>query len=223
MTDTGMTTDALWAAIDGQRRRTADLLATLTDGEWTCPSLCEGWTVRDVAAHLTLQQLRIGDALWFAIRHPGTLGGLNRMIREQARVRAAMPTEAMIAEIRAMVGSRRHNVGVTAAETLVDILVHGQDIAIPLGRTLDMPTAATAAAATRVWSYGGGGKARVFAAVPLGEYRFAATDADWAAGSGPEITGPIGAILLLLTGRRAALDGLTGEGMPDLRRRLAAG
>ncbi|MFD4438137.1 maleylpyruvate isomerase family mycothiol-dependent enzyme [Bacillus safensis] len=217
-----MTADELWAAIDDQRLRTADLLATLSDAEWRRPSLCEGWTVRDVAAHLTLQQLGVGDVIRFTIRHPGTLGGLNRMIREQARVQAVMPPEAMVAEIRGMVGSRRHNVGVTPEETLVDILVHGQDIAVPLGLVLEMSIAATVFASSRVWSYGGRGKAKVFTHVPLGDYRFTATDADWSAGSGPAISGPIAAILLLLTGRPALLDRLSGDGLPALRRRLAA-
>lgn len=221
MTDVELTDDELWAAIDSQRMRTADLLAGLSDNDWNCPSLCAEWTVRDVAAHLTLQQLTIGDVLRTAIRHPRVIGGVNRTIRESARHRAEMPTQDMIAAIRAMVGSRKHNVGLSGAETLIDILVHGQDIAIPLGRELDMPTKATAFAATRVWDSLGHGKARVFHRTPSGEFRFRATDIDWAAGSGPEVTGPIGAILLLLTGRRAALTRLGGPGIDDLRRRAA--
>jgi hypothetical protein len=47
---------------------------------------------------------------------------------------------------------RRHNLGVTYLETLIDILVHAQDIAIPLGRRHDMPPAAAAVAASRVLS-----------------------------------------------------------------------
>jgi hypothetical protein len=45
-----MNDDEVWAAIDLQRRRTADLLEQLSDEEWRQPSLCRGWTVRDVAA-----------------------------------------------------------------------------------------------------------------------------------------------------------------------------
>jgi hypothetical protein len=51
-----------------------------------------------------------------------------------------------------MLGSRRHNIGVTPLETLIDILVHGQDIAIPLDRGLGMPPAIAAVAATRALS-----------------------------------------------------------------------
>ena len=67
-----MSFDALWAAIDTQRLYTADLLDGLTPAEWDAPSLCDGWTVRDVAAHLTLQQLTLGSALTAALRFPGS-------------------------------------------------------------------------------------------------------------------------------------------------------
>jgi len=44
--------DQVWQVIDAQRRSLADLLDDLSDDEWRRPSLCTGWTVRDVAAHL---------------------------------------------------------------------------------------------------------------------------------------------------------------------------
>ena len=46
--------DQAWRVIDAQRLKLASLLGQLSSGEWSRPSLCEGWTVRDVAAHLTL-------------------------------------------------------------------------------------------------------------------------------------------------------------------------
>jgi uncharacterized protein (TIGR03083 family) len=65
-----MNEDAAWEAIDTQRSRIADLLEGLTVEDWAQPSLCEGWTVRDVAAHLTLQQISLGQGLAEAVRHP---------------------------------------------------------------------------------------------------------------------------------------------------------
>ncbi len=210
-----MNDDQIWAAIDAHRLRTAALLEQLSDDEWVHPSLCDGWTVRDVAAHLTLQQLSLGDALLETVRRPG---GMNRTIREWARRRAERPREQLVAEIRGMVGSRRHNFGVTCAETLIDILVHSQDIAMPLGRRLDVDPDAAALAATRVWSYSGGSKAKVFKKIPLDGFRFSATDVTWAVGTGREITGPIVPILLVLTGRLAALPALSGDGVAVLAR-----
>ena len=214
----GMDDDAVWAAIDRQRLATADLLDGLTDEQWNHASLCEGWTVRDVAAHLTLQQVGLGAAVLMGMRHPG---GLNRMIRTSARSRAAVPVEQLTEQIRAMVGSRRHNIGVTSREALMDVLVHGQDIAIPLHLSFEMPTEAAAVAATTAWSCGGKGKARVFRNVPVQGFRLSASDIAWSVGKGPEIEGPISAILLLLTGRLVALPRLSGEGVTVLNRHLA--
>ncbi len=209
--------DEIWAAIDLQRRRTADLLAGLSGEQWEHPSLCEGWRVRDVAAHLTLQQMGPVEALRSALRHPG---GLNHVIRESARERARRPVDELVAGIRSAAGSRRTNVGMTNLETLIDILVHGQDIAVPLGLELAMPPEAAAVAAERVRSTSGTGKARVFRGLPLEGFRLRATDVSWETGEGLEISGPIAALLLLLTGRRAGLDRLAGEGAETLRRQL---
>ena len=46
-----------------------------------------------------------------------------------------------------------------------------------------------------------------------------ATDTDWQHGSGPEVTGPMIALLLAMTGRKAALDDLKGDGAAVLRER----
>lgn len=210
-------TDELWSMIDAQRERTATLLEQLTEDEWQQPSLCAGWTVRDVAAHLTLQQLGAGDVAGFVIRHPTVLGSMNHLINGIARIKAAEPADGLIAEIRGMIGSRRHNLGVTPGETLIDIAVHGQDIAVPLGRELELPPVTAARAATRVWSYGGRGKAAVFARIPVTGYRLVATDTAWERGEGPEIRGPITALLLLITGRRSGLSRLDGPGADQLR------
>ncbi|TDX02566.1 maleylpyruvate isomerase family mycothiol-dependent enzyme [Kribbella sp. VKM Ac-2566] len=212
-----MNDDELWAAIDAQRRRTTDLLATLTPADWSHRSLCDGWTVRDVAGHLTLQQMTIGGVLRLTLKHAG-IHSLNWMIQTSARDQAALPTEQLIGEIRGMVGSRRHNLGVTARETLIDIVVHGQDIAIPLGRTLPVPPEVAATAASRVWECRGTRLSKVFKPVPYDGLRLVADDIDWSVGEGPELRGPVLSLLLLLTGRRVVLPQLDGPGAEVLQR-----
>jgi uncharacterized protein (TIGR03083 family) len=210
-----MNDDEIWEAVDRHRLRTAELLESLSEQEWRQPSLCERWTVRDVAAHLSMQQIGIGTAALMAIRHPG---GTNRIIRESSRRRAKLPPERIIDEIRATVGARRPNIGLTCREALIDILVHSQDIAIPMGRRIDVEPAAAAEAASRVWSYASNSKARVFKGIPLDGLRFTATDIAWSVGDGRAIEGPIVAILLILTGRLAALPMLSGDGTAALAR-----
>lgn len=212
-----MNDDELWAAIDAQRLRTADLLATLAPADWSHRSLCDGWTVRDVAGHLTLQQMTIGDIFRLAIKHPG-VHSLNWMIQTSARDQAALPTEQLIDEIRRTVGSRRHNLGVTPRETLIDIVVHGQDMAIPIGRTLAVPPEVAATAAARVWECRGTRLSKVFKPVPYDGLKLVADDIDWTVGDGPELRGPVLSLLLLLTGRRVVLPQLDGPGAEALQR-----
>lgn len=217
--------DAVWDGIDDQRLRTAAMLEGLAPGQWDHASLCDGWTVRHVAAHLTLQRQRPREALGFVLRHPAMLRhlSLNAFIRESAVVQArALGTGEIIGRIREGVGSRRHNAGVTPLETLTDILVHSQDMAIPLALPLGMEPGPSAIAASRRWDTRDTWLASVNQRLPLEGHALVATDVDWTRGEGVEVRGPIGAILLLLTGRRAALARLDGPGAAALRRTVPA-
>jgi len=148
-------------------------------------------------------------------------GSMDRTIHHVARRRAATrPTEQIIAEIRDMAGSRRHTVGVTYLRMLMDILVLGQDITIPLGRRHDMPPRAAAVAASRVltmrWP------PPLPAARMVAGFRLTATDTPWSFGEGPQVSGPMGALLLVCAGRLASLPQLSGEGAAGLAARLLA-
>jgi uncharacterized protein (TIGR03083 family) len=209
-----MDRDAAWRTIDAERLRLADLLTQLTDAEWRKPSLCTGWTVRDVAAHLTLAHIGMPAVIVGLARARGNLGV---MIRDTARRHAAAPTEQIIEELRAMVGSRRHVPGITPMEPLIDVLVHGQDIAVPLGRAHPMPMDAAAAGATRICTNNSIHRARR----KLNGFRLTATDTSWSAGEGRTVEGPIDALLLTLTGRTVAADRLSGAGAGDFTARLA--
>ena len=207
-----MDLDDVWRTIDAERLSLADLLDDLSPAEWTAPSLCDAWRVRDVAAHLTLAHMGPGAALVGAVR---ARGSFDRMIRDTALRVGLLPTDEYGRRIRAMEGSRRRAPVVSPLEPLIDVLVHGQDIAVPLGRERPVPADAAAAAATRVWETGFPFRARR----RLQGFRLVATDTDWTVGSGHPVEGPIAALLLLVTGRAAALDRLDGEGT---HRRAAA-
>jgi uncharacterized protein (TIGR03083 family) len=114
--------------------------------------------------------------------------------------------------LRAMVGERRHPVGTTYLDPLCDVLIHGQDIAVPLGLERAMPVDAAIAAANRVATMG----FWFFKRRPLRGLRLEATDADWTRGDGAVVRGPIAVLLLVLTGRRARLDELSGAGLDRL-------
>ncbi len=140
-------------------------------------------------------------------------GGMNGAIHAMACRHAQLPTERIVTEIRDRIGVWQPLPTLTYRESAIDYLVHLQDIAIPLGREQATPVDVAAVAAARVWR-----SPRMFhARRRFAGYRFVATDTEWSAGRGREVTGPISAILLLLTGCRARLDRLAGPGADALR------
>lgn len=197
-----MDPDSIWQHVDTERSALADLLAALPPPAWATPSLCDGWTVRDVAAHLTFAQARLREVIGPAVR-----SGLrfDATIRRTA-LACPLTQEEIVATIRGFVGSRRRAPFVTELEPLIDILVHTQDICVPLGIDHPMPPAAAAAAATRVLTTRG--PLRLWR--PPRGVRLVATDVDWAYGDGRVVEAPIQQLLLGLTGRRAASGATQG-------------
>jgi uncharacterized protein (TIGR03083 family) len=189
-----MDRDALWQHIDTERAWLADLLDALPEDAWNLDSLCQGWTVRDVGAHLAMAQARVRDIAWPALR---TGFRCNAMI-SYAAVHSPLTHQQIVATLRGFVGSRRRAPLVTDVEPLLDVLVHTQDICLPLGIEHPMPVDAAVVAANRVLSLRG--PMRLWDA-PRG-LRLVATDVDWAFGEGAELAGPIQSHLLRLTGRR---------------------
>lgn len=211
-----LSVEAVWSVVDAERSSLADLLDGLTGAEWERPSLCAGWRVRDVAAHLALAHTGPAVAALGMLRAGGSF---DRMVRDTARRHAVVPTGQLAGEIRAMVGSRRRAPGISHLEPMLDVLVHGQDIAIPLGRHRAMPVDAAAAAATRVWTMGWPMSRTFRARSRLRGLALSATDTAWSAGEGEPVEGSIEALLLLLTGRTvAALDRLAGPGVASVGR-----
>jgi uncharacterized protein (TIGR03083 family) len=188
-----MDSDSVWHHIDTERATLADLLEALPPQAWDQPSLCQGWSVRDVGAHLTFAHARVRDVVWPAIR---TGLRYNAMIDYAAR-RSPLTTGQIVTTLRGFVGSRRRAPLVTEIEPLLDVLVHTQDICIPLGIEHRMPVDAAVVAADRVLALRG--PMRLWKA-PHG-VRLVATDADWAYGKGAVVEAPIQSHLLNLTGR----------------------
>ena len=84
-----MDSDTIWRHIDTERAALADILEGLPADAWRVPSLCDAWTVRDVAAHLCFAQARLRDIIGPAIR-----SGLryNAIDPQHARSTARSPT-----------------------------------------------------------------------------------------------------------------------------------
>jgi uncharacterized protein (TIGR03083 family) len=208
-----MDRDQSWQIIAEQRLSLADLLDNLSDADWETPSLCAGWRVRDVAAHVAMapQVPNLAAMIADGTRARGSFHRLNHDVA--VRHADSRPGEQIVAELRRHAYSRRLPVVTSYRNILFDILVHGQDIAIPLHRRHPMPPEAATAGATRVWAMGW----PFWARRRLRGLELVATDTGWTAGHGAAIRGPIDALLLLLTGRTAAaLPQLSGSGVTRL-------
>jgi uncharacterized protein (TIGR03083 family) len=204
--------EALWTAIRAERLSLADLVEGLDEQQLDRPSLCQGWRVRDVAAHVTLvTRARPIAAVTGVVR---ARGNFDRWTTTDAKARAEERTgEQLARDIRDTADSRYRIPVLPSYAPLNDILVHGQDVAIPLGVDRPMPLDAAEEAADGTWRL----PPPFFARRRCRGLRLQATDTDWARGEGDLVEGPMRSILLVLTGRPAGLDGLSGPGLDRLR------
>lgn len=203
----------IWPLIHEQRNKVGDVLETLSAAEWDSPSLCEGWRVREVVAHLIQTHLVTQRSLisdW--IRSGFSLKSSNA--RGVDRRRGMAPAD-LLHLYRETAGRTSYLPG-QLSYSLVEAVIHGEDIARPVGRRIEVSprTLVTVAEIARSTDPILGGKRRS-AGLTL-----RASDISWSPGSGPDVTGPLASIILAITGRPAGLADLTGDGLDTLRARI---
>jgi uncharacterized protein (TIGR03083 family) len=153
--------------------------------------------VRQAAAHITHSTTDWGRLTLELVRSGFRFNAVTlRMGRADRRT-----PEEITTALRAMVGGRRRPPGTAVADPLMDVMVHGQDIAVPLGLERQMPLPAAVVAAERVWKMG----FPFYARKRFPNVTFTATDANFQVGSGDEVRGPIQDIVMTLSGRRVGL------------------
>ncbi len=205
---------AVDAAVAAERHRVADLVADLSDEQWTTPSLCAAWTVRDVVAHLTVTtRMTVPLLVRAAVR---ARGDFDRMAVDLAAQRsAAYSSGELVTQLRESAGSARRFPGSTPRDPLMDLVVHGQDIARPLGRRHVSPPDVVADCLAYVAANRFMGGPRRLAGV-----RLVSTDTGWTLGDGADLRGPDVDLLLVAAGRRAGLEALEGPGAAVVGARL---
>jgi uncharacterized protein (TIGR03083 family) len=209
------TSARIWSVVHTERAALIDDLEELTDAQWDQPSLCEGWSVHDVVAHLidSARSTRLGF-MAALVRARFDFHRLNA--RGIARARGSSPRETL-ARLR-QVASRTSTPPAPLDSRIVEEIVHGEDIRRPLGITHAYPPDGVARSIrlqARTPVGFGGAKERVAG------LRVTATDADLSIGDGPEVRGPALSLLLALSGRPVALDDLDGPGLRELSGSLA--
>ncbi|MBI4883771.1 MAG: maleylpyruvate isomerase family mycothiol-dependent enzyme [Actinobacteria bacterium] len=200
--------------ISQERRDLADLLDGFTDEQWNTPSLCAGWRVREVVAHLAMPfSLSLPRMM---LKMAATGFDFNRLSSTWA-INEQRPNAELVGVLRANAENRFTPPGFGAEAPLTDVVTHGQDIRRPLG----LPTAVAPAHAIVALDLLVSKKAtRAFVKKGLLDgLAVAATDADWSHGSGAEIRGTSAALITAIAGRRVDIDELSGDGVSLLRTR----
>jgi uncharacterized protein (TIGR03083 family) len=200
----------VWPMVHAERAALIEDLRGLDDRQWEEPSLCGRWTVHDVAAHMVdvARTTRLGFVVGLA---RAGFDFHRQNDRGVERERRASPQETLERLVR--VASRTSTPPAPLDTRLVEEVVHGEDIRRPLGRTRAYPQEAVLRSLRlqlRTSTSFGGAEERVSG------LRLVATDADVTIGDGPEVRGPALSLLLALSGRRVALDDLTGPGVDAL-------
>jgi uncharacterized protein (TIGR03083 family) len=198
-----------------EREEFADLLDSLTPQQWDAATLCAGWRVREVVAHMiSYDELHRRDLIRRCVAGRLRLDRVNAL--GVAAYACRTPAE-LIALVRTHAEPRGLPAGFDGKIALVDGLIHQQDIRRPLGLPRIIPPQRLQTAldfARYAPTLRGAWRAR--------GVRLVATDLDWSYGRGPEVRGSGEALLVAMAGRRAALADLAGPGLRILASHLGA-
>jgi uncharacterized protein (TIGR03083 family) len=196
--------------IRAERASLTDALGGLSAADWDKPSLCTGWTVRDVVAHM-VATASMTPPTFFGKMIGSGFNFQNMANKEIARVKAGGD---LVDQFRARVDARTAPPGPTTS-WLGETIVHGEDVFRALGGYRPHPVEHVVAVA----DFYKNSNLLIGAKTRIEGVTLNATDTDWRHGSGPEASGPAIALVLAMTGRKVALDDLTGDGVAVLRAR----
>jgi uncharacterized protein (TIGR03083 family) len=207
-----MTSD-IWPRVHAERAAMIDDLERIDDAQWALPSLCDGWSVHDVVAHMvdTARTTRLG----FVIDMVRTRFDFDRQnALGLVRGRGTTPRQTLDG-LREVASTSTPPAPIVTR--LVEEILHGEDIRRPLGLTRAYPQESVVGCLQYLARTGtgfGGAKERIAGV------RLTATDADLSLGDGPDVRGSALALLVVASGRRVALDELDGPGAAALAERV---
>ena len=208
--------DSLFLAIADERRQLADLFESLDARQLASRSLCSGWSVHHVAAHVTTLFNVTGSSMSWRVVTSGF--DFSKAVDRLTNELTQRPIGEIVEQLRANADDRRHPPRRPLAP-LTDLLVHGEDVRRPLGIQRAVPLDRTIAAMRFITS----GRATGF--LPrnrLSGFKLVATDVDLSWGLGQVVHGPAIELLMAAMGRREAFAQLGGAKVA-LEERLATG
>jgi uncharacterized protein (TIGR03083 family) len=195
--------------VGAERADLITLLRTLSPDEWDTASLCTGWKVRDVVAHLLYDTIPLTKYLLRAARHGFSADRFNAYWVANARdMSPTQLTDSLECSI-----DRHRLTKLMPSVSLADTVIHHQDIRRPLGRERVIPTERLLHVLDHPDPFANPRR-------QMRGLRFEATDLNWARGNGPTVRGTGEAIALAIVGRSVVLDELEGDGVARLQARI---
>jgi uncharacterized protein (TIGR03083 family) len=204
----------IWTTIAAERGALADDLANLTPAQWDTPSLCSGWTVRDIVAHLSATASLNPGTFFFNMVKAGF--NFDKFADEQIGKHRGADPVATLAEFRGLQNSTSAPPG-PKTSWLGEVVVHGADVRRPLG----IPHTYAGGVVREAADFYKGSNMLIGSKKRVAGLALKAIDHDWQHGEGEPVEGPLLSLLLAMTGRAAACDDLVGPGVPTLRSRCA--
>jgi uncharacterized protein (TIGR03083 family) len=201
-----------WPVIHAERAALADDLADLPAAAWSTPSLCGDWTVLDVLGHMTATASMTPAR--FVTKMIGAGFRFHAMSAKEVAARTAGGPENTLAEFRQHLNDSTSPPG-PVDSWLGETIVHSADIRRPLGLAREYPMDAV----MRVADFYRRSNAIIGSKRRIEGVTLRANDVEWSTGTGPEATGPMLSLVQAMTGRRPALDDLTGPGVAILTAR----
>lgn len=204
MATSTMTEAQLNDAIAARRRGLADVLSELAAGSWDADTLCEGWRVRELVAHMTMP-FRY-SAVRFVVEMGKSGGRFSHMADRCARRDAAMPTAELVSGLRDNATYVWKPPGGGLEAGLIHDAVHGLDFTVPLGISQPIPEEVLR---TVLDEMAKPSSLKHFG-VDLGGIALQAEDIEWSSGSGTPVSGRAEDLVLALSGRHLPAGRLRG-------------
>ncbi len=198
--------DTIQDMIAAQRGELAAVLDALPASGWDEPTLCAGWRVREVVAHVTMPFRYSGRR--FVVELARSRGKFNEMAdRVALRDAARMSPAELAGAVRSNTGHPWRPPGGGFEGALAHDVIHGLDITVPLGLAFAVPEERL----RRVLPVSAADKTVTFFGADLAGIEFRARDMDWTLGAGTPLTGAAADLLLAMCGRKLPAGRLEGE------------
>ena len=201
-----------WQVAAEARRRFADMIDGLTEEQLAAPTLCEGWTPREVAGHVASFVRMSFPTMVFSMAKAGF--NVDKAWRANATRYSSGPISEVTGVIRERADRRSAISSFPPELTTADVVVHTQDVRRPLALADHAPTEAMLIEALDFCTANDRRKLLIDPDV-VDRLRLEATDLDWSWGTGEVVSGPADAILLAVNGRATRVE-LTGPGVDSL-------